>query len=54
MRKDVENWWRQAERDLITAENCKNSEDYYVCTFFCQQSVEKAVVNRRFSGIKNL
>ncbi len=43
MRKDVENWWRQAERDLITAENCKNSKDYYACAFFCQQSVEKGL-----------
>lgn len=43
MRKDVEEWWKQAKRDLVTAENCKNSEDYYACAFFCQQSVEKAL-----------
>ncbi len=43
MRKEIENWWKQAERDLITAENCKNSGDYYACAFFCQQSVEKGL-----------
>ncbi len=35
MRKEVEEWWKQAKRDLITAENCKNSKDYYACAFFC-------------------
>ena len=43
MRKEVKEWWKQAKRDLITAENCKNSEDYYACAFFCQQSVEKGL-----------
>ena len=41
MRKEVKEWWKQAKRDLITAENCKNSKDYYACAFFCQQSLEK-------------
>nr|QNO46337.1 hypothetical protein PABHDKJJ_00041 [Methanosarcinales archaeon ANME-2c ERB4] len=41
MRKEVRELWKQAKRDLITAENCKNSKDYYACAFFCQQSVEK-------------
>lgn len=43
MRKEAVNWWKQAKRDLITAENCKNSGDYYACAFFCQQSVEKGL-----------
>ena len=43
MRKEIENWWKQAQRDLITAENCKNSGDYYACAFFYKQSVEKAL-----------
>jgi HEPN domain-containing protein len=43
MRRDVEEWWKQAKRDLITARNCKNSGDFYVCSFFCQQSVEKGL-----------
>ena len=43
MRKEVKEWWKQSKRDLITAENCKNSKDYYACAFFCQQSVEKGL-----------
>lgn len=43
MRKEAENWWKQAKRDLVTAENSKNSGDYYASTFFCQQSVEKGL-----------
>ncbi len=43
MRKEVEQWWKQAKRDLLTAQNCNNSGDYYACAFFCQQSVEKAL-----------
>jgi len=43
MRKEVESWWKQAKRDLVTAENSKNSGDYYACAFFCQQSVEKSL-----------
>jgi len=35
MRKEVESWWKQAKRDLVTAENSKNSGDYYACAFFC-------------------
>ena len=33
----------QAKRDLVTAGNCLNSEDYYACAFFAQQAVEKAL-----------
>lgn len=43
MRKEIENWWKQAKRDLITAEHCKDSGDYYACAFFCQQSIEKGL-----------
>jgi HEPN domain-containing protein len=43
MRKEVKEWWKQSKRDLITAENCKNSKDYYAGAFFCQQSVEKGL-----------
>ncbi|MDY6964991.1 MAG: HEPN domain-containing protein [Halobacteriota archaeon] len=46
MRKEVEEWWKQEKRGLITAENCKNSKDYYACAFFCQQSVEKGLKAR--------
>ncbi|MEN4005942.1 MAG: HEPN domain-containing protein [Methanobacteriaceae archaeon] len=43
MQKEVERWWKQTKRDLLTAENSKNSGDYYACAFFCQQSVFKKV-----------
>jgi HEPN domain-containing protein len=43
MRKETEHWWMQAKRDLVTASNSLNSEDYYACAFFVQQAVEKAL-----------
>ncbi len=43
MRKEVENWWKQANRDLLSAENAFKSKDYYVAAFLCQQSVEKGL-----------
>ena len=43
MRKEIENWWKQAERDLVTAENSCRSGDYYASVFWCQQAVEKAL-----------
>lgn len=41
--KEIENWWKQAERDLISAENNMNSGDHYVSAFMSQQAVEKAL-----------
>ena len=43
MREEVENWWKQAERDLLSARNAFNSKDYYLVAFLCQQTVEKAL-----------
>lgn len=43
MRKDVEDWWKQSKRDLVTARNCKKSGDFYACAFFCQQAIEKGL-----------
>jgi len=43
MRKEIENWWKQAEADLKTAENSFNNKDYYASAFWCQQSVEKGL-----------
>lgn len=43
MRKEIENWWTQANRDLKTAQNSLGSGDYYASVFWCQQSVEKAL-----------
>jgi HEPN domain-containing protein len=43
MRKEVENLWKQAEKDLEVAEKNFKLKEYYVTAFFCQQSVEKAL-----------
>ncbi len=43
MREEIRNWWVQAKADLKSAENLLNSEDYYACSFFCQQAVEKGL-----------
>src|SRR3989338_7281183 len=43
MRVEIENWWKQAKRDLLSAENSLKSKDYYLCAFMCQQSVEKGL-----------
>jgi len=43
MRKEVENWWKQAEIDMSSAENAFRSGDYYLVAFLCQQSVEKGL-----------
>ena len=43
MRGEITNWWEQAKRDLISAENSMNSGDYYLCAFMCQQAVEEGI-----------
>ncbi|RMF90446.1 MAG: HEPN domain-containing protein [Methanobacteriota archaeon] len=43
MRKEAENWFKQATADLKTARDCLRTENYYACAFFSQQSVEKAL-----------
>lgn len=43
MRQEIKNWWEQAKKDLITAENSLKSEDYYASAFWCQQAVEKSL-----------
>ena len=43
MRREIENWWKQAEIDLKTAENSFKNKDYYASVFWCQQSVEKGL-----------
>ncbi len=43
MRKEIENWFRQAEADLKTARDCLNSKNYYACAFFAEQCAEKAL-----------
>lgn len=43
MRKEIEDWWKQANADLKSAGNCINSGDYYLAVFASQQAVEKAL-----------
>ncbi len=43
MRREIENWWKQALADLRSAKNCINSEDYYLSVFSSQQAVEKSL-----------
>ncbi|MBS3122668.1 HEPN domain-containing protein [Candidatus Woesearchaeota archaeon] len=43
MGKEVENWWKQAQRDLISANNSLNAKDFYLSAFMSQQAVEKAL-----------
>lgn len=42
MKKEIENWWKQAEADLKSAKNSLNSGDYYASVFWCQQAIEKS------------
>ncbi|MFQ5887981.1 MAG: HEPN domain-containing protein [Candidatus Hydrothermarchaeales archaeon] len=43
MRKEAENWFKQAKADLKTARDCLRTENHYACAFFSQQSLEKAL-----------
>jgi HEPN domain-containing protein len=43
MRENIQHWWDQAQRDLVSAANSLRSGDYYVCVFLCQQAVEKGL-----------
>lgn len=43
MRKEVENWIKQAEADLKTSRDCLTSKNYYAAAFFAEQCAEKAL-----------
>jgi len=43
MKRDVSIWWRQAKEDLDTAFANYKIGKYYVCAFYSQQAVEKAL-----------
>lgn len=43
MREEIENWWKQAEKDLSAARNSLNSGDYEWASFQANQSAEKAL-----------
>ncbi|MBI3051859.1 HEPN domain-containing protein [Candidatus Woesearchaeota archaeon] len=43
MRKEVENWWRQANSDLEKAKVLFKSGNFDGTAFFCQQAAEKSL-----------
>ena len=43
MRKETENWWKQALSDFHKAEVLYKSNDYDGVAFYCQQTVEKSL-----------
>lgn len=43
MRKEIENWWKQAEYDLEAAEKNIKINKYYISAFLSQQAVEKSL-----------
>lgn len=43
MRREADLWWRQGQRDHLTAKNCHRAGDYYASVFFSHQAVEKAL-----------
>lgn len=43
MRREVQAWWTEAESEIVGARHLLESQDYHLCAFFCQQSVEKAM-----------
>jgi len=43
MREEINNWWKQANADIKSAENSFNAGDYYLSVFMCQQAVEKGL-----------
>ena len=43
MKRVISQWWKQANRDLLTANNCITSGDYYASVFFSEQAIEKGL-----------
>jgi len=43
MRIEIQNWWKQAQADLTSSQNCMNSGDFYLSVFSSQQATEKAL-----------
>jgi len=43
VRKEVRDWWLQAQKDLESARKNLGIEEYHLTAFLCQQSVEKAL-----------
>ncbi len=43
MRTEVKNWWKQAERDFLSAKKNLSIEEFHITVFLCHQSVEKGL-----------
>lgn len=43
MRKEIENWWKQAKNDLEKAKVLFGSKNFDGSAFFCQQAAEKSL-----------
>ena len=43
MRKEIDNWLKQANKDLEVAEKNFEIKEYYSAVFWCQQSIEKGL-----------
>lgn len=43
MRKETENWWKQAFKDMESAKRIMELGEYHVSAFLSQQAVEKAL-----------
>lgn len=43
MRKETENWWKQADKDLESAKRIMELGEHQVSAFLSQQAVEKAL-----------
>jgi HEPN domain-containing protein len=53
MRKEIEIWWKQAERDFKAAEKNFRLGEWYVVAFLCQQAVERGLKALVFKNTKN-
>jgi HEPN domain-containing protein len=54
LKQTIRNWLAQSERDLVTAEHCISSGDFYASAFFCQQAVEKGLKALYINRFKKL
>lgn len=43
MREEIENWIKQAKKDLVAAKNSLKTKDYEWASFQAQQCIEKAL-----------
>ncbi len=54
MSEEIQNWFKQAKRDLQSAKHATQYKDYYVVSFFSHQAVEKALKALHIKKFKEL